>query len=192
MDNRIVGAIALLGVVLVGSVGAYMMMGGDGDAPAPGIEEPAPAPGPKGEAKAAKTDAAPDAAPRPDDQPVKAAPDVERDPDWEERVEKHRQQRHAKNLEWRNKSTASAQQWVANSGLDEGTGLQVMGTVTKYHDTVAQSRADMEDGVIDPRTLREEMEMAREDIRVELENLLGAEKLEEFLQATSQGKLGGF
>ena len=61
-----------------------------------------------------------------------------------------------------------------------------------YHDTVAQSRADMEDGVINPATMREELSMAKEDFRVELENLIGPEKLEDFLAGTRSGMMGGF
>lgn len=191
MDNRVVGAIAVLGVALLGGVAVFAMMPGDSGPEA--VEEPA---GDNGEAEQDRADGTPVAEPK---EPTKASVkgtdldggEAEQDPEYQARAKAHRENRERRNLEWRNKSTAAAQEWVS-ANVDEATALQVMGSVTKFHDTVAQSRADLEDGVIDPRTLREEMEMAREDFRVELENFLGPEKKEAFMAATADARTGGF
>ena len=109
-----------------------------------------------------------------------------------ERAAKHREVREKRNQEWRDQTTAAAQKWVAANIPDEGKALLVMGSVQKYHDTIAAARRDVEDGVIGPAVFRDEMNMAKEDFKVELTNHVGAEDYERFMSETRQSPFVGF
>ena len=192
MDNRMMIA-AAGAAVLLGAAALFVVTSGGGDEPT----KPAPAALPASTAKPAPSggaDATPDAAPAPREPgaKVKVNEDVVHDEAYEERAKAARDRRQATNNEWRAQTTTAAQQWVASSGLDEAKGVEVMGAITRTHDLIAQSRLDFEDGVLDRVTFREELAGAKEDMRVELENLLGAEKKDELLTAMASGKLGGF
>lgn len=196
MDNRILAAIGALTLTLVGGVGAFFMFSGGGD-DTPGVEAPADGAAPvkggkKGKAGGGGANQVADGDPElPGGGPLKVANDQEKDPDYEQRALEARQKREALNAEWRTESTASAQAWIAANVRDEAKGLQVMAAINKMHDTVAQSRRDMEDGVIHPRVLREEMDMAKADLRVELDNILGADQAAALLEHVKGSSLGG-
>ena len=122
---------------------------------------------------------------------VREGDPAKNDPTYHERAKKHRETREARNLAWREETTAKAQEWVGTSGLDEAQGLQVMAAFNKAHQLIAQSRTDVEDGVIHPREGRDEQKWAKEDLRVELNNILGEEKTAAFLDHVATAKAGG-
>lgn len=186
MDNRILGAGAVLGVLLLGGIGAFVITGGDGEGPK---VEKAEKVGKKGKKAAPLADA--DGADERDGpmRPSKAEPD--RGPEYQARVEEYKEIRATQAKEWREETTALAQEWVVQAGLDEATSVQVMTLFSKAHDTIAQTRADIEDGVIHPREGRDEMKWAKEEFRTELNNLLGEEKSAAFLEYIAKAKRGG-
>lgn len=196
MDTRTLVAIGALTLALVGGVGGYVLMSGSDDAPDAEAVADGEAPPKKG-GKAGKagnggpatvTSGDPD---QPGGGPLKVAPDAPKDPEYEKAAAEARARREASSAEWRTTSTTQAQQWLATNVQDEAKVAQAMGAINKMHDTVSQSRRDMEDGVIHPRVLREEMEMAKADVRVELENILGPEQATALIDHLATSKLGG-
>lgn len=183
MDNRIL--MAGLGVLaLVGVGAAAMMVGGGGDDGAETVETPKK--GKKAKtAEASSADGQPPVGGRqqhdpakatPSDGPVKPSDQVVHDESYEERAKAARELREKRNTEYYEKSMAATREWVVSAGLDEATGLQVQAIVQKTHDSITQTKLDMEDGVIRAPEGREEMKWAREENRIQLVNLLGEEK----------------
>ena len=106
-----------------------------------------------------------------------------------EKWKEHRKQR---NRQWRDDQLAIASSWVSSSSLSPEQGQEVLDILNRAHDILESTRDDIEAGVINPSVGREEMNFAKEEVRLEVVNLLGEESGGDFLDAIAKAQGGGF
>ncbi len=190
-----------LAVIALGAIalGVLLMSGGD-----PEVEEPAAEPIAASEAPApeeAEIEAPPPRAKvrnRKNRQPtrelyVETTPRPEgdeRDPSLPTDAEGWKELRKERNAKWRDNQIALADQWVSANGLAEDQGKEVLEVLNRAHDIIADTRADMEEGVISPRVGREEMAFAKEEVNLEIHSVLGDELAQSFLDEIAKANRG--
>jgi hypothetical protein len=107
-------------------------------------------------------------------------------------AEKWKAHRIQRNEKWRADQMKTANAWISENGVSQDQGREVLDILTRAHDILAGTRSDIEAGVISPSVGREEMTFAKEEVSIEVLNLLGEESGKDFLDTLAKTDGGGF
>jgi len=106
--------------------------------------------------------------------------------------EKWKEFRKERNRQWRDDQIALANNWIAANSLPAEQGQEVLEILGRGHDILEDTRSDIEARVINPTVGREEMDFAKEEVRIEILSLLGEESGNKFLDEIAKAQGGGF
>jgi len=107
-------------------------------------------------------------------------------------AEKWKERRIQRNEKWRADQMATANTWIAENSISTEQGQEVIDILNRAHDILASTRSDIEAGVISPSVGRDEMNFAKEEVSIEVLNLLGEESGNDFLDTLAKTEGGGF